>query len=165
MKRIINNYYTCKSLKRSGLLLLTAGAVYMLLFFIAWLWLDDIPQPTMVEIFLIIPLLIYLMVILLLEAVMAAALLVGVPVFIGGIVCLVLIIPSRKRMKELESIRKANYGKMPGEVLWEMLNNGELKNDEYRRELANNRRIVFEQRAAAERMRQRSSGYDDKYWR
>lgn len=162
MKRIIKNYYTCKSLRNSGLLLLITGAVYMLLFLIAWFLLDDFPQPTLVEIFLIIPLLIYLMVILLLEAVMATALLVGVPVLIGGIVCLVLILPSRKRMKELESIRNANFGKMPGEVLWDMLNNGELKDDEYRRELANNRRIVFEQRAAAERMRQRCSGYYDK---
>lgn len=64
-----------------------------------------------------------------------AALLIGILSAVSGIVCFVLVYPYLGRLREIQMARRENGGKIPKEMLAEMLNSGELDENEYQREL------------------------------
>ena len=64
-----------------------------------------------------------------------ASLFIGILFAVGGIVCFVLVYPYLGRLREIRTARRENGGKIPKEMLAEMLSSGELDENEYQREL------------------------------
>ena len=71
-----------------------------------------------------------------LEVFSVVGLVIGVPFILSGIVCFVLVFPYLGRMREIRKARRNNGRKIPKELLLEMLQSGELDEQEYESELA-----------------------------
>ena len=116
------------------------------MYYVAKAMLDDLGEINLIEILLIVPMLIHVLLQALFEAMAAIGLVLGIGCTMTGAVCLILTAPYFRRISEVRNVRAANFGKLPGEFLWEMYQSGELNEYDYKIELLNNMRITRSQK-------------------
>ncbi len=131
MKRIIKKYKTNRIMLIAAVMNTIIGVAFLVMYFA----LDSISNDIMddsnpVIKFLLLPAW------FLLELLSVAGLALGIPFTISGIVCFVLVFPYLGRLNEITKVRLGNGGKIPEDLLEDMLKYGELDQQEYERELA-----------------------------
>jgi len=142
MKRFFQRYQSNKNARTAGHALTIAGVLNLIMFVVAKEWHDELGSDlSFWEVLLIIPMLIHIMLYLLFELLMVVGLIIGIPGTVSGIVLLILTAPYVNRLNEVAYVRKVNRGRLPGEFLIEMYENGELNDFDYRKELSNNLRL------------------------
>jgi len=130
VKRIIKKYKTNRSTLILAIANVILGAVFLAAFFSFIYIMDD-----MIEALGGIGTIFLLPAWTVIGFLSIAVLFIGILFAVSGIVCFVLVYPYLGRLRDIRRARRKNGGKLPKEMLAEMLSSGELDENEYQREL------------------------------
>ena len=130
MKRRIKKYKTNRSLFILTIASVILAAVFLVAYFSFDFITDDVDKTSSG-----IGKIILLPVWTIMSFLSIASLFIGILSAVSGIVCFVLVYPYLGRLREIRMARRENGGKIPKEMLVEMLSSGELDENEYQREL------------------------------
>ena len=130
MKRIVKKYSHNRILLISAVTNAIIGAAFLGMYFAVDSISDDIMNSNPVVKFLLLPGWLFL------ELFSVAGLAIGVPCTVCGIICFILVVPYLGRMHSIRKARMQNGRKIPKDLLEEMLQSGELDEQEYESEFA-----------------------------